>query len=104
MRTLIPIIACLVLVGGCETRHSLETHLREVADEIADSLLTDWGVEYPCSPCPDTVYKYKVKVIEYRMLAGRWLNPRELLMHWTLKDWPDSVFILSKLKTEPPPN
>lgn len=109
-------LLALVLVIGFGVYHlgeyqsrRFKDHMREVADEVADSILTDWGVEYPCPP--DTVYKYQVKVIEYQMPPGRWVKlefvpttggilyqSNESRFAFWLSDslsHPDSVFILS---------
>lgn len=106
------ILLALVLVG-CEKGQEVQppTIIYQDTDDwfancTIDSVDTNehWIRYYyhhaPCPPCPDTVRQYKVKVVEYRMPPGRWVNTEALctVRPYPLslvKLWPDSIFILS---------
>ncbi|MBE9572957.1 MAG: hypothetical protein IMF11_20220 [Proteobacteria bacterium] len=113
-RILIPILACLVLVGGCGERWTAEDlewlkHTEAMLDTI------EMLVYENCRPCqPETVtllvkidsttyydggaehhWSYVSPDTVYQMPPGQWVKPGQ---HDFMANvvWSDSVFILSK--------
>lgn len=106
LATFATLSACLlaVVLVGCEKKQEVDqlviTDFRNPLNAIVDTNERTYLYDHdPCPPCPDTVYKYKVKVVEYQMPPGRWVTS-EFICYWCdfskgLETWPDSVFILS---------